>query len=97
MNEASAQRLNEAGSGAHHKVRLSKFLFPHGRLCWRECPDCGKLSAYHGDEWSLRSTSLIPPPPLRGFEARLAHPDVTNFMSAPMPPDVHFAQAFSSG
>ena len=82
MNEASAQRLNEGGSGANYKVRLSKFLFPHGCLCWRECPDCGKLSAFHGDEWTLRSTSLLPPPPLRGFEARLAYPDVANLNDA---------------
>lgn len=82
MNEASAQRLNEASSGCSHKVRLSKFLFPHGCLCWRECPDCGKLSAYHGDEWSLRSTSLIPPPPLAGFETRRTYPDVANLNAA---------------
>ncbi len=82
MNEASAQRLNEESSGCSHKVRLSKFLFPHGCLCWRECPDCGKLSAYHGDEWSLRSTSLIPPPPLAGFETRCTYPDVANLNAA---------------
>ncbi len=78
MNEASAQRLNEAGS----RVCLTKFLFPHGCLCWRECPDCGKLSAYHGDEWDLGSPSLIPPPPLKGFEQRPAYPDITSLNDA---------------
>lgn len=68
MNEASAQRMNEAGSGSS-KVRLTKFLFPHGCLCWRECPDCGKLSSYYGDEWSLQSAGLFLPPPLKAFEA----------------------------
>ncbi|WP_321477417.1 hypothetical protein [uncultured Paludibaculum sp.] len=68
MNEAVAQRLNEVKAGGDHKVRLSKFLFPHGSLCWRECPDCGKLSAFHGDEWTLFSRGLIPPPPLLAFD-----------------------------
>lgn len=69
MNEAAAQRLNELGSRSEARVRLTKFLFPHGSLCWRECPDCGKLSAYHGDNWDLCSRSLIPPPPLRTFDS----------------------------
>jgi len=69
MNEAAAQRLNELSSGGEARVRLTKFLFPHGSLCWRECPDCGKLSAYHGDDWDLCSRGLIPPPPLRAFDS----------------------------
>ncbi|MEI6986499.1 MAG: hypothetical protein WCK65_10245 [Rhodospirillaceae bacterium] len=76
MNETSAQRLNEDGSGANSRSRLSKFLFPHGCLCWRECPDCGKLSAYHGDEWNFASSSLIPAPPLKGFDPRATYPSI---------------------
>ncbi|MBD8736859.1 hypothetical protein [Sphingomonas sp. CFBP 13706] len=76
MNEASAQRINEIDAAGSERIRLSKFLFPHGCLCWRECPDCGKLSAYHGDEWTLRSPSLLPPPPLRRFDRRSAYPDL---------------------
>ncbi len=75
MNEASAQRLNEAGPGGHQRNRLTKFLLPHGCICWRECPDCGKLSAYFGDEWGIASPSLIPPPPLKGFDRRTTSPD----------------------
>lgn len=67
MNEAVAQRMNEAASG-NDIVRLTKFLFPHGCLCWRECPNCGKLSSFMGDEWKLDSPSLILPPPLWGFD-----------------------------
>ncbi len=67
MNEAAAQRLNEKEEiGA--RIRLTKFLFPHGSLCWRECPDCRKLSAYHGDKWELPTSGLFPPPPLRAFD-----------------------------
>lgn len=69
MNEAVVQRINEQ-SASDARVMLTKFLFPHGCLCWRECPDCGKLSAYHGDEWGLQSRGLFPPPPLRAFDDR---------------------------
>ncbi len=74
MNEAVAQRLNESKAGADQRVRLTKVLYPHGCLCWRECPDCGKLSAYHGDEWNLDAADLLPPPPLLAF-SRNACPD----------------------
>lgn len=66
LNEASAQRLNDRDYPSR-RVRINKFLFPHGCLCWRECPSCGKLSAYMGKEWKFLSSALIPPPPLRGF------------------------------
>ena len=63
MSEAVVQRLNEVG----HGIRVTKFLLPHGCLCWRECPNCGKLSNYWGRSWALASPTLIPPPPLRAF------------------------------
>ena len=69
MNEAAAQRMNEHNKNA---IRLTKTLFPHGSLCWRECPDCGKLSSYLGDEWGSFSPSLIPPPPLRVFDKQIS-------------------------
>lgn len=69
LNEASAQRLNDRDH-CSRRVRINKFLFPHGCLCWRECPSCGKLSAYMGKKWEFASHQLIPPPPLRGFVAR---------------------------
>lgn len=67
MNEPAVQRLNEAGK----RIRIMKFLLPHGCICWRECPNCGKLSNYLGDRWELRSHTLIPPPPLRMFDPDL--------------------------
>ena len=67
MNEAATQRINEQ-TVSDSRVRLTKFLFPHGCLCWRECPDCRKLSAYYGDKWCLDAPGLVPPPPLRAFE-----------------------------
>ena len=67
MNEASALRLNDPDHRAGDRIRISKFLLPHGCLWWRECPDCGKLSSYMGNTWALESPTLIPPPPLRAF------------------------------
>lgn len=67
LNEASAQRLNDREHESR-RVRINKFLFPHGCLCWRECPSCGKLTAYMGEVWDFYSRALIPPPPLRGFK-----------------------------
>ena len=67
MNETSAQRLNDPDHRSGDRIRISKFLFPHGCLWWRECPDCGKLSSYMGDAWEWDSPTLIPPPPLKAF------------------------------
>ena len=67
MNETSAQRLNDPDHRSGDRIRISKFLFPHGCLWWRECPDCGKLSSYMGDAWEWDSPTLIPPPPLEAF------------------------------
>ena len=67
MNETAAQRLNDPDHRSGDRIRISKFLFPHGCLWWRECPDCGKLSSYMGDAWEWDSPTLIPPPPLKAF------------------------------
>lgn len=67
MNEASAQRLNDRDHVTDRRVRIQKFFFPHGCVCWRECPSCGKLTAYFGQKWQIDSAALIPPPPLKGF------------------------------
>lgn len=67
MNVSSARQLNDRKHGANLRIRVSRYLFPHGCLWWRECPNCGKLSSYIGDVWEMGSTSLLPPPPLRAF------------------------------
>ncbi len=67
MNISSARQLNDRTHGANLRIRVSKYLFPHGCLWWRECPNCGKLSSYIGDKWEMSSESLLPPPPLRAF------------------------------
>lgn len=67
MNEAAAQRLNDTDHGASDRIRISKFLYPHGCVTWRECPSCGKLSSYLGNRWEPDSPVLILPPPLKSF------------------------------
>ena len=66
MNEAVVQRLNDR-EYAGRRVMINKLLFPHGCVCWRECPSCGKMCGYIGNEWTFESRTLLPPPPLRGF------------------------------
>ena len=72
MNESSALQLNDEENGAGVRVRISKFLLPHGCLWWRECPSCGKLSSYMGNSWKFDSPTLIPPPPLKAFVQGIA-------------------------
>lgn len=72
MNEAAAQRLNDDEHDSGDRIRIGKFLLPHGCLWWRECPSCGKLSSYMGDStedgaWVPCSPTLIPSPPLKAF------------------------------
>ena len=67
MNISSAKQLNDRNHGADVRIRVSRYLFPHGCLWWRECPNCGKLSSYIGDAWEIDSKSLLPPPPLKCF------------------------------
>ena len=63
MGEGTAQRLNDSKHLGDRYVRTGKFYFPHGSFNLRECPNCGKMNAYLGDEWNLRSRSLLPPLP----------------------------------
>lgn len=67
MNESSARQLNDPKHGARVCIRVSKYLFPHGCLWWRECPNCGQLSSFIGDKWEMNTETLLPPPPLRTF------------------------------
>ena len=71
MNISSARQLNDRNHGANIRIRVSKHLFPHGCLWWRECPNCGKLSSYIGDAWEIATKSLLPPPPLKAFADKL--------------------------
>lgn len=67
MTESAAQRLNDPEYRADSRIRMSKFLYLHGCLNWRECPNCGKLTAFMSDEWEACSPTLFPFPPLKAF------------------------------
>lgn len=62
VNEAVVQRLNDPRCGGQCRIRIGKYYFPHGCSGWRECPNCGKLTLYLGNEWRSMSSSLYPPP-----------------------------------
>jgi hypothetical protein len=64
MNESTAQRLNDPKHAGDRYVRTGKFYFPHGSTNLRECPNCGKMNAFLGNEWELLSPSLLPPLPI---------------------------------
>lgn len=61
MNETAVQRLNDPAHSTGRRVRIGKFYFPHGCHGFRECPKCGKLTFYLGNEWDIFSESLFPP------------------------------------
>lgn len=60
LNETVVQRLNDP-EYQNRRVRVGKYYFPHGSLNWRDCPNCGKLTSYLGNEWDIYSESLFPP------------------------------------
>jgi DNA-directed RNA polymerase subunit RPC12/RpoP len=63
-NESVAYRLNDSDRNTDRKVVLIPTFFPHGQTNWLDCPYCGKLSAYLGDSFKLRSSSLAMRSPL---------------------------------
>ncbi|WP_163151626.1 hypothetical protein [Anoxybacillus sp. MB8] len=73
FNETVVQRLNDLEYNSGRRVRIGKFYFPHGCYGFRECPNCGKLTVYLGDEWNIYSKTLFPPmilPSLSSFRSR---------------------------
>lgn len=86
MNETAVQRLNDPEHATGRRVRIGKFYFPHGCHGFRECPNCGKLTFYLGNEWGISSETLFPPQIIRelayedsarSIEERNAHEDGT--------------------
>ena len=67
FNEAVVQRINDPHALTDKRVRIGKFYFPHGSSAWRECPHCGKLMMYMGEEWGYTSSSLMAPLPFQYF------------------------------
>lgn len=61
FNETVVQRINDPEHVTGKRVRIGKYYFPHGSSNWRECPNCGKLSMYLGNDWNKVSKSLFPP------------------------------------
>ncbi|MGG4012962.1 hypothetical protein [Bacillus smithii] len=60
MNETAVQRLNDPDHNSR-RVRIGKFYFPHGSHGFRQCPNCGKLTFYLGNQWKVDSDDLFPP------------------------------------
>ncbi len=67
VNEAVVQRINDPEYDGSRRFRIGKFYFPHGCSGWRECPSCGKLTMYLGDDWGYDSPGLLAPQLLPGL------------------------------
>ena len=68
LNEPVAQRLNDP-EHISRRVRIGKFLMTHGMIGMRDCPNCGKVTNYLGEEWSFNSPDMMLPPPLNAFKS----------------------------
>ncbi len=67
-DEVVAFRQNECKASGSPVGRIGKFFFAHGSSNWRECPACGRMMYYLGDEWGYDSKHLNPPLPVPLFE-----------------------------
>ncbi|SFG73516.1 hypothetical protein [Sporolactobacillus nakayamae] len=61
MNETAVQQMNDSEYQTGRRIRIGKFYFPHGCHGFRQCPKCGKLTFYLGNEWCVDSPCLFPP------------------------------------
>lgn len=68
QDETSVFRANECCSPGSPVGRIGSFFFAHGCCNWRECPSCGRMMYYLGDEWGDNSRHANPPFPVPLFE-----------------------------
>ncbi len=67
-DETVAFRQNECKVPGSPVGRVGKFFFAHGSSNWRECPACGRMMYYLGDEWGRDAKHVNPPLPVPLFE-----------------------------
>ena len=68
QDETSVFRGNEYRTPGSPIGRIGSFFFAHGCCNWRECPACGRMMYYLGDEWDYQSRHMNPPFPVPLFE-----------------------------
>lgn len=68
QSETSVFRGNEYRTPGSPIGRIGGFFFAHGCCNWRECPACGRMMYYLGDEWGYNSRHVNPPFPVPLFE-----------------------------
>ena len=71
FTESVASRENEDDHIGTPINRAGKFYFAHGSSAWRECPVCGRMTFFHGNnDWGdYKSKKLIPAFPIPLFES----------------------------
>ena len=71
FTESVASRENEDDHIGTPLNRAGKFYFAHGSSAWRECPVCGRMTFFHGNnDWGdYKSKKIIPSFPIPLFES----------------------------
>ncbi|MBQ8678190.1 MAG: hypothetical protein IJ530_00320 [Treponema sp.] len=71
FTESVASRENEDDHIGTPINRAGKFYFAHGSSAWRECPVCGRMTFFHGNnDWGdYKSKKIIPSFPIPLFES----------------------------
>ena len=71
FTESVASRENENDHIGTPINRAGKFYFAHGSFAWRECPVCGRMTFFHGNnDWGdYKSKKMIPAFPIPLFES----------------------------
>ncbi len=71
FTESVASRENENDHIGTPINRAGKFYFAHGSFAWRECPVCGRMTFFHGNnDWGdYKSKKMIPAFPIPFFES----------------------------
>ena len=71
FTESVASRENEDDHIGTPINRAGKFYFAHGSSAWRECPVCGRMTFFHGNnDWGdFKSKKMIPAFPIPLFES----------------------------
>ncbi len=71
FTESVASRENEDDHIGTPLNRAGKFYFAHGSSNWRECPVCGRMTFFHGNNhWGdYKSKQLIPSFPIPLFDS----------------------------
>ncbi|GHV12938.1 hypothetical protein AGMMS49938_06510 [Fibrobacterales bacterium] len=74
VDESVLHRLNPEQHGKK-VIRIGKYFLPHGCINFRECENCGKVTAIFGNQWSEMAKDLYNPLPFKNDLPQYKDPD----------------------